>query len=117
VLLDLFTVKFLGAYGTRPAHFFGPAGLFSTAAGLAIMAWLTFVKFAHDEAIGGRPLLVLGALLFVTGLVFLSVGLLAELLVRIYHESQDKPIYAVRELRPGSAAEVAEDAEPRRARR
>jgi glycosyltransferase involved in cell wall biosynthesis len=117
VLLDLFTVKFLGAYGTRPAHFFGPAGLLSVAAGVAIMAWLTFVKFAHDEAIGGRPLLVLGALLFVTGLVLLSVGLLAELLVRVYHESQDKPIYAVRELRPGNAADVAEDEEPRRARR
>ena len=110
VLLDLFTVKFLVAYGTRPAHFFGPAGLLSAAAGLAIMAWLTFVKFAHDEAIGGRPLLVLGALLFVTGLVLLSVGLLAELMVRVYHESQGKPIYAVRELRP----DAAEDEVPRR---
>jgi glycosyltransferase involved in cell wall biosynthesis len=117
VLLDLFTVKFLGAYGTRPAHFFGPTGLLSLAAGLAIMAWLTWVKFVQGEAIGGRPLLVLGALLFVTGLVLLSVGLLAELLVRVYHESQGKATYAVRELRPGDAAAAEDEDEPRRARR
>jgi glycosyltransferase involved in cell wall biosynthesis len=118
VLLDLFTVKFLGAYGTRPAHFFGPAGLLSTAAGLAIMGWLTYVKFVQGEAIGGRPLLVLGALLFITGLVFVSVGLLAELMVRVYHESQGKPTYAVRELRPDAPAPAAEDDEqPRRLRR
>jgi len=102
VLLDLFTVKFLLAWGTRPAHLFGPAGLLSGAAGLGIMAWLTFVKFAQGESIGGRPLLVLGALLFITGLVFVSVGLLAELMVRVYHESQGKPTYALRELRPGA---------------
>jgi hypothetical protein len=108
-------VKFLGVYGTRPAHFFGPAGLLSGTAGVAIMAWLTWVKFVHDEPIGGRPLLVLGALLFITGLVFVSVGLLAELMVRTYHESQGKPTYVVRELRVGPAAEDEE--EPRRARR
>jgi glycosyltransferase involved in cell wall biosynthesis len=121
VLLDLFTVKFMLAYGTRPAHFFGPAGLLSTAAGLAIMAYLTFIKLVEGEAIGGRPLLVLGALLFITGLVFVSVGLLAELMVRVYHESQGKPTYAVRELRPGTAAPTEPDSEderqPRRARR
>lgn len=119
VLLDLFTVKFMLAYGTRPAHFFGPAGLLSGTAGVAILAWLTWVKFGQGEAIGGRPLLLLGALLCITGLLFLSAGLLSELIVRIYHESQGKATYAVRELRPGAAEAPAleEPEQPRRARR
>ncbi|MGE0454235.1 MAG: glycosyltransferase family 2 protein [Vicinamibacteria bacterium] len=105
VLLDLFTVKFLGAYGTRPAHLFGLMGLASGGAGLAILAWLSFVKLALGEAIGGRPLLLLGALLFLTGVILVNFGLLGELLVRTYHESQGKPIYVVKELRP-DATEV-----------
>lgn len=105
VLLDLFTVKFLGAYGTRPAHLFGLMGLASGGAGLAILAWLSFVKLVLDEAIGGRPLLLLGALLFLTGVILVNFGLLGELLVRTYHESQGKPIYVVKELRP-DATEV-----------
>jgi glycosyltransferase involved in cell wall biosynthesis len=116
VLLDLFTVKFLLAYGTRPAHFFGMLGLLFGAGGMGLMAYLAFLKLFRDESIGGRPLLLLGALLFVIGLVLVSVGLLAELLVRIYHESQGKPIYAVRELKPGSAVEgpaVEKDEPPR----
>jgi hypothetical protein len=118
VLLDLFTVKFMLAFGTRPAHFFGPAGLLSGTAGVAILAWLTWVKFGQGEAIGGRPLLLLGALLCITGLLFLSVGLLSELIVRIYHESQGKPTYAVREPRAGAAERPAleEQDQPRRAR-
>jgi glycosyltransferase involved in cell wall biosynthesis len=118
VLLDLFTVKFMLAYGTRPAHFFGPAGLLSGTAGVAILGWLTYVKFGQGEAIGGRPLLLLGALLCITGLLFLSAGLLSELIVRIYHESQGKPTYAVRELRPRSGDPTLEESEPpRRAHR
>jgi len=100
VLLDLFTVKFFLAYGGRPAHFFGPAGLLSSAAGLGVLGYLTYVKLVLGESIGGRPLLLLGALLFLTGLIFLGFGLIAELLVRIYHESQGKPTYVVKELRP-----------------
>jgi glycosyltransferase involved in cell wall biosynthesis len=100
VLLDLFTVKFFLAYGTRPAHLFGMMGLSSSALGFAIMAYLSWVKLVRDEPIGGRPLLVLGALLFSLGVLLVSVGLIAELLVRIYHESQGKPTYVVKELRP-----------------
>jgi glycosyltransferase involved in cell wall biosynthesis len=103
VILDLFTVKFFLAYGTRPAHFFGRLGLASSALGFAVMAHLTYVKLVLDEAIGGRPLLVLGALLFSLGVLLISVGLIAELLVRIYHESQGKPTYMVRELRPDTS--------------
>ncbi|HUG54887.1 MAG TPA: glycosyltransferase family 2 protein [Vicinamibacteria bacterium] len=100
VLLDLFTVKFLLAYGTRPSHLFGGAGLLFASLGFGVLGYLTYLKLFQDEAIGGRPLLILGALLFVTGLMLVNVGLLAEMLVRIYHESQGKPIYVVRELEP-----------------
>ncbi len=100
VLLDLFTVKFLLSYGTRPAHLFGLVGLACGALGFGILAYLTVLKLAFDEALSGRPLLLLGALLFLTGVVLVSFGLIGELLVRVWHESQDKPIYAVLERRP-----------------
>jgi hypothetical protein len=109
VLLDLFTVKFLLAYGTRPAHLFGRWGLMGLFAGGAVLAYLAFQKLFLDEAIGPRlPLLMLGVLVFLSGFLLVNVGLLAELLVRIYHESQGKRIYVVREMRPGDAAQPAE---------
>jgi glycosyltransferase involved in cell wall biosynthesis len=99
VLLDLFTVKFLASYGTRPAHLFGLIGLACGFFGLLVLAYLAGVKLFLDEAIGGRPLLLLGALLFLTGVILVSFGLLGELLVRTWYESQGKAIYAVRERR------------------
>jgi glycosyltransferase involved in cell wall biosynthesis len=99
VLLDLFTVKFLLSYGTRPAHLFGLMGLASGALGFGLLAYLSVLKVFFDEAIGGRPLLLLGALLFLTGVVLVCFGLIGELLVRTWHESQGKPIYAVQERR------------------
>src|SRR5688572_27378407 len=100
VVLELFTVKFLVAYGARPAHLFGMWGFGSGGLGLGILLYLTWIKLFQDEAIWGRPLLLLGVLLCLTGLILVSVGLLAELLVRIYHESQGKPTYVVKELQP-----------------
>jgi glycosyltransferase involved in cell wall biosynthesis len=99
VLLDLFTVKFLHSYGTRPAHLFGLFGLGFGALGFGILAYLAVLKLFLDEAIGGRPLLLLGALLFLTGVILVSFGLLGELLVRTWHESQGKPIYVEKERR------------------
>jgi glycosyltransferase involved in cell wall biosynthesis len=99
VVLDLFTVKFLLSYGTRPAHLFGLMGLAFGATGSAILAYLAYVRLFEDTAIGGRPLLLLGALLFLTGVILVNFGLMGELLVRTYHESQGKPIYAVQERR------------------
>jgi hypothetical protein len=109
VLLDLFTVKFLLSYGTRPAHLFGLMGLASGALGFGLLAYLSVLKVFFGEAIGGRPLLLLGALLFLTGVVLVCFGLIGELLVRIWHESQEKPIYAIEERRarrsePGATA-------------
>jgi glycosyltransferase involved in cell wall biosynthesis len=99
VLLDLFTVKFLGAYGTRPAHLFGLLGLLFGGGGLAMLAYLSYIRLFEDTPIGGRPLLLLGALLFLTGVILLNFGLMGEILVRTYHESQGKPIYVVKEVR------------------
>jgi hypothetical protein len=110
VLLDLFTVKFLLSYGTRPAHLFGLMGLACGGLGFALLAYLTVLKLFLGEAIGGRPLLLLGALLFLTGVTLVSFGLLGELLVRTWHESQGKPTYVVQERRarrgrgPGASA-------------
>ena len=100
VVLDLFTVKFLVAYGARPAHLFGLWGFGAGSLGVGILGYLSWIKLFQDEAIWGRPLLLLGVLLCLTGLILVSVGLLAELLVRIYHESQGKPTYVVKELQP-----------------
>jgi glycosyltransferase involved in cell wall biosynthesis len=100
VFLDLLTVKFLLAYGTRPAHLFGLMGLGSGAAGAAILAYLGYIRLFQDMAIGGRPLLLLGALLFLTGVILINFGLIGELLVRTYHESQGKPIYVLKSSGP-----------------
>ena len=105
VLLDLFTVKFMLAYGTRPAHLFGLMGLAFGGTGFAILAYLAYIRLFADTAIGGRPLLLLGALLFLTGVILVNFGLVAELLVRTYHESQGKPIYMVKEIRPAAQPE------------
>jgi glycosyltransferase involved in cell wall biosynthesis len=108
VLLDLFTVKFLLSYGTRPAHLFGLMGLAFGAVGLGILGYLAFIRLFLDTAIGGRPMLLLGALLFLTGVILVNFGLLGELLVRTYHESQGKPIYVVKRHPAASADEERE---------
>jgi glycosyltransferase involved in cell wall biosynthesis len=114
VLIDLFTVKFLLAYGTRPAHLFGRLGLSFGGLGFLILAYLSYIRLFADTAIAGRPLLFLGGLLFLFGVILVSVGLLAEMLVRIYHESQGKPIYVVKELTPPAVPRERERARPAR---
>jgi glycosyltransferase involved in cell wall biosynthesis len=98
VLLDLLTVHFLLSYSTRPIHIFGGLGLMGFVVGALIGLYLAFVKYAFHQDIGGRPLLLLAILLMVLGVQLISMGLLGELVVRTYHETQNKPIYAVREV-------------------
>lgn len=98
VLMDLLTILFMKKFLTRPMHVFGLWGLISMASGGAIGIYLTFVKFAFHQDIGDRPLLILAVLLLVTGVQLFCFGLLAELLMRTYHESQGRPIYRVREV-------------------
>lgn len=97
VMLDLLTVRFLLSYGTRPMQIFGLIGLLATLFGLAVGAYLTFIKLAYGAAIADRPLLLLAVLMIVLGVQFISMGLLGELIVRTYYETQSKPIYVVRE--------------------
>ncbi|MBC8448153.1 MAG: glycosyltransferase family 2 protein [Chloroflexi bacterium] len=97
VFLDLLTVRFLLSYATRPIHVFGGLGLLAALAGSAIGLYLSYAKLVLGESIGNRPLLTLGVLLMIVGVQMISMGLLGELVVRTYHESQGKPIYVVRE--------------------
>ena len=98
VVLDLLTVKFLISYSTRPAHVFGPVGVASVVVGFLIAAYLTIQKLVYQAGIGGRPLLLLAILLIFIGFQFITMGLLGEMLARTYHETQDRPIYAVGEI-------------------
>jgi glycosyltransferase involved in cell wall biosynthesis len=99
VILDLITVKFLLSYSTRPLQIFGLVGFAMGLSGAGIAAWLAYLKLVEQQGIGDRPLLLLAILLIFTGFQLLTLGLLAELQARSYHESQSKPIYIVREIR------------------
>jgi len=98
VVLDLLTVKFLLSYATRPLHVFGLIGLGSGALGFIIGVYLSVQKLFYHSEIGGRPLLLLAVLLIFIGFQFVTMGLLGEMLARTYHESQDKPIYVIKEI-------------------
>lgn len=98
VLMDLLTIAFMKKFLTRPMHVFGLFGLISIALGTFLGLYLTFLKFGLGQAIGERPLLMLVVILILTGVQLFSFGLLAELLMRTYHESQGRPIYRVREV-------------------
>jgi glycosyltransferase involved in cell wall biosynthesis len=98
VLLDLLTVKFLSGYSTRPIQLFGLLGLLAAAAGLALTAILGFERLVLGVRLANRPIVLLAILMVVVGVQFVSIGLLGEMLVRTYHESQAKPIYRVREV-------------------
>ncbi len=98
VILDLMTVRFMQSYLTRPMQVFGLAGLVSLFAGFAICVWLAIEKIAFHKALADRPLLLLGILLVVVGIQLLSLGLVADVLSRTYHESQGKRPYYVRDV-------------------
>jgi hypothetical protein len=98
VILDLLTVKFLLSYSTRPLQMFGLLGLTMGTVGVGLLAYLTYVKFVYEEGIGNRPLLAVAILLMITGVQLVTVGLLAEMQARTYHESQDKPVYVIRRV-------------------
>lgn len=96
VVLDLLFVWFFMKYRSRPGHFFGSIGLFFGAIGSIILLWLGMDKIILGNDIGGRPLLLLGILLVVASMQFLTTGILSELLTRVYFESSDKKSYEIR---------------------
>ena len=98
VLFDLLTVGFLLSYSARPMQLFGLLGFASFGAGTLIGLYLTTLKLFYRVSLSNRPLLWLAVLLIVIGVQFISMGLMAELVTRTYHETQNKPIYAVRQI-------------------
>ena len=98
VVLDLITVKFLQSFSTKPIQFFGPVGIMSGFLGFLISLYMAIDKLFFGHDIGGRPLLLLGALLIIVGIQLIGMGLLGEMLVRVYHESQKKPIYVIKKI-------------------
>lgn len=108
VLMDLLTVWFMKRFLTRPMHVFGFAGLVSLSAGLLMALWLVGEKLVLGVDIGNRPLLLLAVLAILSGVQLFGFGLLAELQMRTYHESQGRPIYRVRNtLRGGDREAIA----------
>jgi hypothetical protein len=98
VLLDLMTVKFLLSYSTRPLQIFGLIGLIVGTLGLIVCGFLSYLRLFGHQSLSDRPLLLLGVSLVFTGVQFLTIGLLAELQARTYHESQSKPTYVIRDV-------------------
>jgi len=96
VVLDLITVRFMQSYLVRPMQVFGLAGLLAGFAGFLICGWLAVEKIAFGTGLADRPLLLLGILLIVVGVQLLSLGLVADVVSRTYHESQGKRTYHVR---------------------
>ncbi|MEM7712133.1 MAG: glycosyltransferase family 2 protein [Cyanobacteria bacterium P01_A01_bin.68] len=107
VVMDLFTIAFMKKFLNRPMHVFGLWGLIFMISGGVMSTYLTWAKLVLGQDIGDRPLLILAVLLLVTGVQLFCFGLLAELLMRTYHESQGRPIYRVREVVGGNKEQVS----------
>jgi hypothetical protein len=99
VMLDLLTVKFLLSYSTRPLQIFGLLGFILGGVGALLLGYLGYVRVAGYESLDRhQPLLLLAVLLAFSGMQFVTLGLLAEIQARTYHESQDKPTYVIRRI-------------------
>jgi len=96
VLLDLLLVKFLEDYNTKPIYVFGIAGILLL--GFSVFSFLVavFLRLFEHISLISTPLLLLTAIAFITGTLFILLGLLAEILIRVYYEAQQKPTYTVR---------------------
>ncbi len=97
VVLDMITIKFMASYQTKPIYVFGTAGLLAFIVSLLAGLYAIFLKLFHKADFVQTPLPILAVVMFAVAVQFILMGLLAEMLVRTYHESQAKAIYAVRE--------------------
>jgi hypothetical protein len=98
VIFDLITIKFMSSYLTKPLYLFGSAGLLCLAASFVSAAFALYYRFVEGIHLNRMPLATLAMIMFAMGIQFIFMGLLAEMIVRTYHESQDKPTYLIREL-------------------
>jgi glycosyltransferase involved in cell wall biosynthesis len=117
VFLDLLSVKFLLDYSTKPLQFFGALGLLFLSGGAGIGFWIFARKALLDEGLLANhgPLILLGMALVMGGIQFIAIGLIGELLARTYYESQNKPVYTIRELVGRQEAKASRNEPPRRA--
>ncbi len=106
VILDLVTVKMLGSYSTKPMYFFGGVGLFACLGGIFFALWTLIDKYFNAVKAHRNPLLLLAVFLFILGVQFILMGLVAELLIRTYFESQGKAPYIIRQIISGDKQSV-----------
>jgi glycosyltransferase involved in cell wall biosynthesis len=110
VVLDLLTLKFLSSYSTTPIYLFGGMGAFSMLGAFAIWALVVYQRFFEQVRVNRNPLFILGFFFLLTGVLLITQGLLAELVMRTYHESQGKPPYVIREIiQKGAPRDVPSD--------
>jgi len=98
VILDIITIKFLLSYSQRPIQIFGLLGLLSGSAGFSITAYLIIMRIFFNQSLADRPLFILSIFMIFIGIQLITMGLLAEINMRIYHEAQDKPTYVIRDI-------------------
>ena len=97
VVFDLMTIKFMSSYLTKPLYLFGSAGLICLVISIITLMLALFLRFVHDIHLNRMPLATFAMVMFGMGFQFIFMGLLAEMIVRTYHESQNKPTYLIRE--------------------
>ncbi len=98
VMLDLITVKFMGSYSTKPIYLFGGTGVFALIFSVFSGAEVIIEKLFYQKDMTGNPFLYLTILFIILGVLFIQIGILAEILIRIYHEAQDQRPYTVKEV-------------------
>jgi glycosyltransferase involved in cell wall biosynthesis len=114
VILDLITVKMLGSYSTKPMYFFGGGGLIACGAGFFFALMTLYDKYFNGVKAHNNPLLLLAVFLFLLGVQFILMGLVAELVIRTYFESQNKTAYIVRKIYGSAKAGMNEPFEAHR---
>jgi len=98
VILDIITIKFLLSYSQRPIQIFGLIGLFTFMIGFIVTAYLIIMRVFFNQGLADRPLFILSIFMVFIGIQLITIGLLAELIMRIYYEAQNKPIYVIKEI-------------------
>jgi glycosyltransferase involved in cell wall biosynthesis len=101
VILDLLVVKFMANFSTKPIYVFGGVGVFCLLFSFLTIFTALFLKFFENTSLIQTPLPLLSVLLFMTGVICILMGLLAEIMMRTYHESQNKPVYLVKNIKKG----------------
>jgi hypothetical protein len=112
VLLDLITVKFLADFSTKPLYMFGGVGVVLFAGAVLAGAETLWERFTYGTYVHNNPIILIAVFFGILSVNFIMMGLLAELIVRTYHESQNKPIYHIRELKNLDTVPQASPAQP-----